>query len=65
MYPPPELRTSQAELLGTTAGIIITFIVATAGLVIMIGMVFWAAAHPGISGPHSRPARSSQRLARY
>lgn len=59
MYPPPELRTSNAELLGTTAGIIITFIVATIGLAVMLGMVYWAAAHPGYKRP-AQPPRAQQ-----
>ena len=46
MYPPPEVRTSHAELLGTTAGIIVTAVVAIAGLVVLIGSVFWSDAHP-------------------
>jgi hypothetical protein len=59
MYPPPELRTSNAELLGTTAGIITTVIVATVGLVVMLGMVYWAAAHPGYKRP-VQPSRPQQ-----
>lgn len=55
MYPPPEIRTSNAELLGTTAGIIVTVIVATAGLAVMLGMVYWAAAHPGYKRPAQQP----------
>jgi hypothetical protein len=55
MYPPPAIRTSQAELLGTTAGIIATFIVATLGLAVMIGMVYWASAHPGYKRPAPQP----------
>lgn len=62
MYPPPELRTSNAELLGTTAGIIITAIVASAGLAVMVGMVFWANAHPGYKRP-GQPPRPQQRTA--
>jgi hypothetical protein len=46
VYPPPEVRTSNAELLGTTTGIILTAVVAIAGLVVLIGSVFWADAHP-------------------
>lgn len=46
MYPPPEIRTSNAELLGTPTGLVLTAIVAVAGLVMLIGMVFWADANP-------------------
>lgn len=46
VHPPPEVRTSNAELLGTTTGIILTAIVAVAGLVVLIGMVFWADTNP-------------------
>ena len=55
MYPPPAIRTSQAELLGTTAGIIATLVVATVGLAVMLGMVYWAAAHPGYKRPAPQP----------
>ena len=40
MYPPPELRTSQVELLGTTTGMILTAVVAILGLAVLLGMVF-------------------------
>jgi hypothetical protein len=40
--PPPELRTSQAELLGTTTGMILTAVVAILGLAVLLGMVFLA-----------------------
>jgi hypothetical protein len=46
VYPPPEVRTSHAELLGTTTGIILTAVVAILGLAALIGAVFWADAHP-------------------
>ena len=42
MYPPPELRTSQVELLGTTTGIILTVVVAILGLAGLLGMVYLA-----------------------
>ena len=48
MYPPPAIRTSNAELLGTTAGLILTAVVAIVGLAVMIGAVFWADAQPDI-----------------
>jgi hypothetical protein len=47
MYPPPAIKTSHTELLGTTAGLILTAVVAVAGLVVMIGAVFLADTHPG------------------
>lgn len=57
MYPPPAIRTSNAELLGSTTGIVVTLVVATIGLAVMLGMVYWAAAHPGYKrpGPQPRP----------
>jgi hypothetical protein len=42
VYPPPEVRTSNAELLGTTAGMILTAVVAILGLAALLGMVFLA-----------------------
>ena len=42
VYPPPELRTSQVELLGTTTGMILTAVVAILGLAALLGMVFLA-----------------------
>jgi hypothetical protein len=39
---PPEIRTSNAELLGTTTGIILTVVVAILGLAVLLGMVFLA-----------------------
>lgn len=48
MYPPPAIRTSHTELLGTTAGLILTAVVAVVGLAVLIGAVFVADAHPGI-----------------
>jgi hypothetical protein len=46
MHPSPEITTSNAELLGTTTGIILTAVVAVAGLAAMLGLVFWADAPP-------------------
>src|SRR5438067_1169722 len=46
VYPPPEIRTSNTELLGTTAGIILTAVVAVLCLAALLGAVFWANAHP-------------------
>jgi hypothetical protein len=68
MYPPPAIRTSQAELLGTTAGIIATVVVAIVGLSIMLGLVYWAAAHPGYKQPQppqtaAKPVAGNQRFA--
>src|SRR3984885_15968209 len=42
VYSPPELRTSQVELLGTTTGMILTAVVAILGLAVLLGMVFLA-----------------------
>ncbi len=46
MHPPPEIRTPQEELLGTTTGIIVTAIVACLGLGALLFPVFWAARPP-------------------
>jgi hypothetical protein len=54
MYPPPAIRTSHAELLGTTAGLILTAVVAVAGLAVMIGAVFLADAQPDIRRREAR-----------
>lgn len=48
MYPPPAIKTSHTELLGTTAGLILTAVVAVAGLAVMIGAVFLADTQPDI-----------------
>lgn len=42
MHPQPEIRTSQAQLLGTTTGIIVTAVVAVVGLVVLIVPMFLA-----------------------
>ena len=42
MYPSPEVRTSNVELLGTATGMILTAVVAVLGLVALLGMVFLA-----------------------
>jgi hypothetical protein len=54
--PPPAIRTSQEELLGTTTGIILTAVVAVVGLGVLIVPVFWAAGHPD-----TRRQRTGQR----
>ena len=54
MSPPPEVVTSQEELLGTTTGIILTVIVAVIGLAVLIIPVFWAAGHPDTRRPRAR-----------
>jgi hypothetical protein len=52
--PPPAIRTSQDELLGTTTGIILTVIVAVVGLAVLIIPMFWAAGHPDTRRPRAR-----------
>jgi hypothetical protein len=42
VHPQPEIRTSQAQLLGTTTGIIVTAVVAVVGLVVLIVPMFLA-----------------------
>jgi hypothetical protein len=54
VYPPPELRTSHAELVGTTTGIILTAVVAVVSLAILIGSVYWAD-HASARRPEDRP----------
>ena len=57
MSPPPEVGTSQEELLGTTTGIILTVIVALIGLAVLVIPVFWAAEHPDTRRPRARQQR--------
>jgi hypothetical protein len=52
--PPPAVHTSQDELLGTTAGIILTVIVAIVGLAFLIIPVFWASGHPDPTSTRGR-----------
>ena len=48
MHHPPEIKTTpNTELLGTTAGIILTAVVAVAGLMVLLGVTFWADVHAG------------------
>jgi hypothetical protein len=52
--PPPEVRTSNTELLGSTTGLILTAIAAVVGLAIFIGAVYVADAQQGtkrLKGP--------------
>jgi hypothetical protein len=51
MTPTPTMYTSPTQLDGTITGMIVTVIIATLGLVILIGVVFWAANHPDIKPP--------------
>lgn len=46
VHPPPELRTSHVELLGTTAGMVMTAAVAVLTLALLLGMVFLADGPP-------------------
>ena len=46
MYPPPEVKTSNAELLGTTTGMVLTAVFALVGLVVLLGIVYWADEQP-------------------
>jgi hypothetical protein len=57
--PPPELRTSQAELLGTTTGMILTAVVAILGLAVLLGMVFLADGLPPALRPKIRRGDAS------
>jgi len=61
VYPPPELRTSQVELLGTTTGMILTAVVAILGLAVLLGMVFLAdGLPPAVRAKIRRGAASGQ-----
>ena len=63
MYPPPAIETSQAELLGTTIGLILTAVVAVAGLAVLIGAVFLADVQPDIRRKRTRhPGRPAKLL---
>ena len=42
IHPAPEIRPTNAEVLGSTTGILLTAAFALAGLAVLIGMVFWA-----------------------
>lgn len=56
MTPTPAITTPPSEVDGTVAGI---FIVATLGLVILLGMVFWANRHPEVRKPKAqRPGKA-------
>jgi hypothetical protein len=57
--PPPAVHTSQDELLGTTTGIILTVIVAIAGLAVLIIPTFWASGHPDPTGTRARQRRKA------
>jgi hypothetical protein len=53
------INTPPSELDGTAAGIVITAIVATLGLVILLGMVYWANSHPDVRKPKAgRPGKA-------
>lgn len=59
MTPTPAITTPPSEVDGTVAGIFITAIVATLGLVILLGMVFWANRHPEVKQPKAqRPGKA-------
>ncbi len=59
MTPTPAITTPPSEVDGTVAGIFITAIVATLGLVILLGMVFWANRHPEVRKPKAqRPGKA-------
>jgi hypothetical protein len=53
MSPPPTIYTTPAELDGTLTGIIITAVVAALGLVMLVGLVYWANRHPDARKPRA------------
>jgi hypothetical protein len=61
MSPPPTIYTPPSELDGTIAGIVITAVVATLGVVILIGMVYRANSHPAIRTHRAPERRETQR----
>ena len=61
MHPPPEVTTTNAELLGTTAGMILTAAVATLSLALLLGIVFLAdGPPPALRLMLRRPGKSSR-----
>ncbi len=46
MYPPSAVRTSNAHLIGTTTGMVVTAVVAILGIAVLLGMVFLADGRP-------------------
>ena len=59
MYPNPTIHTSLAELDGTLSGIIVMIIVMFLALAVLIGLVYWANAHPEVAGT-GRPRMPDQ-----
>jgi len=58
------INTPPSELDGTVAGIFITAIVATLGLVILLGMVYWANSHPDVRKPKAQQPGKAHRPVR-
>jgi hypothetical protein len=48
MSRPPTIYTTPTELDGTTTGMILTAIVAAVGLVVLVGLVYWANKYPDV-----------------
>jgi hypothetical protein len=56
---PPTITTSPSQLDGTVAGLVITAVVAALGLVMLIGLVYWADSHPANRKPPAqRPGKA-------
>jgi hypothetical protein len=61
MSPPPTIYTPQSELDGTTAGMIITAVIAALALALLIGLVYRASNHPEARKPAARQPQSAHR----
>ena len=59
MYPPSAVTTSNAHLTGTTAGMIVTAVVAILALALLLGMVFLADGWPYAKRSRVQRSRSS------
>ena len=59
VYPRPEAATSNAHLLGTTTGMIVTAVAAILGLAVLLGMVFLAGGRPYARRPDASRGQAS------
>jgi hypothetical protein len=58
---PPTIYTSQSQLDGTVAGMIVTAVVAALALVMLIGLVYRANSHPAVRRPGVPPPEDAHR----
>ena len=59
VYPPTAVRTSTEHLVGSTAGMIVTAVVAILALALLLGMVFLAGGWPYARHSKARPGEAS------